>query len=432
MTGRPAAATTSPLLSLVLVSALAGSPGCGQPTRPPSADSAWIAAHASPVRSIDPADRRFDDLDPLAAAIGDARVVLLGEQSHGEGSTFLAKTRLIAYLHQRLGFDVLAFESGLYACERAGDAILAGRPALDMFEASIFDVWTGSAEFAPLMAYVDQARGSPRPLELTGFDLQLTGSISREQLVPDLTRALPDTPDSRAVLGVLKTITVSMSRFGRIPKAEQEAFYHAVERTLPAVCNRLDAEGRFLCQVLRSTARNARFWWNADFARPVPAIMNIRDEQMADNLLWLIRERYAGRKVIVWAATSHASRNRQLIRPPIADAGMIPMGHHLWKALGTETYVIGFTSARGSFGSWRSRPTDLALPRPGSLEDACDRTGDDALFLDVRGAVRDGGWLSQPVMARFLGHARMVARWGDILDGAFFIKTAGPSTERER
>ena len=44
---------------------------------------ALVAAHApvtaSPVRSIDIADRDFSDLAPIARDIGDARVVMLGE-----------------------------------------------------------------------------------------------------------------------------------------------------------------------------------------------------------------------------------------------------------------------------------------------------------------------------------------------------------------
>ena len=139
---------------------------------------------------------------------------------------------------------------------------------------------------------------------------------------------------------------------------------------------------------------------------------------------------HAGRRIVVWAATSHASRNRQLIVRPIADEGMIPMGHHVWKALGADAYVLAFTSGRGRFGSWRSTPSDLALPRRGSLEDACLRTGAPALFLDLRGSVGPADWLSKPVLARPMGHARMVARWPDVVDGFFFIGTVQPSTER--
>src|SRR5512134_2516506 len=82
----------------------------------PSADELqkWIAGHAVAVRTIDAADEDFRDLDPLIDAIGTARVVQLGEPTHGAGGSFAAKVRLIKFLHQRMGFDVLAWESGLY------------------------------------------------------------------------------------------------------------------------------------------------------------------------------------------------------------------------------------------------------------------------------------------------------------------------------
>src|SRR4051812_25641418 len=74
----------------------------------------WLSKHALVIRSTSPADTSFDDLVAIGKAIGDARVVMLGEQSHGDGTTFLLKTRLIEYLHKKKGFDVLAFESGFF------------------------------------------------------------------------------------------------------------------------------------------------------------------------------------------------------------------------------------------------------------------------------------------------------------------------------
>jgi hypothetical protein len=53
------------------------------------------------IRTVDPADQDFSDLEPLRAAIGTARIVQLGEPSHGAGSSFAAKTRLVMFLHQR-------------------------------------------------------------------------------------------------------------------------------------------------------------------------------------------------------------------------------------------------------------------------------------------------------------------------------------------
>src|SRR3989337_1173277 len=80
---------------------------------PPSADELqrWIAERAVTVRTIDAADEDFRDLEPLIDAIGSAHVVQLGEPSHGSGGSFAAKVRLVKFLHQRMGFDVLAWES---------------------------------------------------------------------------------------------------------------------------------------------------------------------------------------------------------------------------------------------------------------------------------------------------------------------------------
>ena len=77
----------------------------------------WLKKHAAPITTLDIGKQndRFAELKPFGEAVGDARVVFLGEQTHGDGTTFEAKARLIRYLHEVKGFDVLAFESGMCA-----------------------------------------------------------------------------------------------------------------------------------------------------------------------------------------------------------------------------------------------------------------------------------------------------------------------------
>jgi erythromycin esterase len=67
-----------------------------------------------PLVSIQPGASDYRDLLPFAQAIGQARVVALGEQTHGGAEEFLLKTRLVKYLHEKMGFDVLLLESGFY------------------------------------------------------------------------------------------------------------------------------------------------------------------------------------------------------------------------------------------------------------------------------------------------------------------------------
>jgi erythromycin esterase-like protein len=52
---------------------------------------------------------------PIGKSIGEADIVLLGEPSHGDGGAMQMKTRLVKYLHEQKGFDVLLFEADLYA-----------------------------------------------------------------------------------------------------------------------------------------------------------------------------------------------------------------------------------------------------------------------------------------------------------------------------
>jgi erythromycin esterase-like protein len=89
---------------------------------------AWLSENAVRIRTVDPAKDDFADLEPLRETLKGVRVVLLGEQNHGDGTTFLAKTRLIRFLHEKMGFDMLAFESGLYDCAKAWDALARDRP----------------------------------------------------------------------------------------------------------------------------------------------------------------------------------------------------------------------------------------------------------------------------------------------------------------
>src|SRR6516162_207942 len=105
---------------------------------------AWLKKHAIALRSIDPSDEDFTDLEPLRKVIGDARVVQLGEQSHGDGATFHAKARLIKFLHQKMGFDVLAFESGLYDCRKAWALLKGGMEAHEAVSHGVFGIWTRS------------------------------------------------------------------------------------------------------------------------------------------------------------------------------------------------------------------------------------------------------------------------------------------------
>ncbi|MGH2887976.1 MAG: erythromycin esterase family protein, partial [Solirubrobacteraceae bacterium] len=64
-----------------------------------------------PLATLDP-DAPLDDLDWLGEAVGDARVVAIGESAHYSREFLLLRHRLLRYLVERHGFGAYALESG--------------------------------------------------------------------------------------------------------------------------------------------------------------------------------------------------------------------------------------------------------------------------------------------------------------------------------
>ncbi|MBR2569843.1 MAG: erythromycin esterase family protein, partial [Paenibacillus sp.] len=136
---------------------------------------AWTRDHAYRLDTIKPVEGKinkesFKDLGMLKPLLHDKRIVFLGESSHGVAEFNQAKTRLIQYLHEEMGYNVLAFESGLSNASLAYGQI-GSQSAEQTMKDSIFGVWW-SKEILPLFDYLKAAQDSEKPLMLTGFDMQ--------------------------------------------------------------------------------------------------------------------------------------------------------------------------------------------------------------------------------------------------------------------
>lgn len=144
----------------------------------------YVQNNLKAVKAISPDSLDFSDLEVIGNAIGNARIVMLGKQDHGDAPTFLAKTRLIKYLHEKKGFDVLAFESDFYALTAGWDAVEKKKDKIeDFLKKNIFSVWTNCAQCDDLFYnYISKTYKTRSPIDIAGFDSQLHGDYSNQNL----------------------------------------------------------------------------------------------------------------------------------------------------------------------------------------------------------------------------------------------------------
>jgi erythromycin esterase len=137
----------------------------------PPLTATWVKQNTRPIRSLSSTD--YSDLQFLKPLLKGKSIVQLGESGHGVAEFNLAKVRMIKFLHQEMGFDVIAFESSFYECYRANQQI-AEKPVSDVLRNCLVPVWH-TREVLPLFEYIRETKQRPNPLALTGFDVQPRG-----------------------------------------------------------------------------------------------------------------------------------------------------------------------------------------------------------------------------------------------------------------
>jgi erythromycin esterase len=392
-------------------------------------------------RSINPNDDDFTDLQPLKGIIGDSSLVLLGEPSHGDGACFESKIRLIKFLHQEMGFDVLAFESGFYDCRRAWQAFQSGTTGAKAARLGVFPIWTKSKQTEELWEYLAEQAKTKSPLELVGFDCQFSGSAGRDFFCDDLRQVakahdVEFTSDQwnefEAKLGTL----LDGESNSETPKTFFEfldQLIRGLESSTSSGATR-DKETRFWLQQLQSMRQHGLILTRAESEKELKNDVNSRDRQMANNLLWHARVGCPKRKIIVWAASFHIARNLTSVRVPNSPDQykmVVPMGQHLFDELGNGLFSIGFTTYSGDAGVFFRAPAKIDAAPSGTLESLAFDSGIENGLIPFRSQDDGVRWLLQPLFARPLGYAWMQSSWHENFDAMIFLRTMTPSEKSQ-
>ncbi len=141
---------------------------------PPTPFVVWAKQHAMTMRTAEPGSG-FDDLRPLRRLIGNARVVGMGEATHGTHEFFRFKHRIFEFLVEEMGFTAVAIEANF------PDTVAVNRYVLDGLGQGPQVVrgmgfWTWETE--EVLALVEWLRKhnskvrASRKVRFYGFDMQ--------------------------------------------------------------------------------------------------------------------------------------------------------------------------------------------------------------------------------------------------------------------
>lgn len=383
---------------------------------------------ARPIRSVSPTDTSFADLEFLRREIGQAQVVMLGEPTHGEGNVTEAKIRLICFLQQQLGFTTVAFESGFYELDKAQRQISAGVPAREAIESSVFNVWTGTQEFQALLPLLGRGR-----LRVAGFDYQLSGAYQDSQ-VEELEALLKsEKGGNELAYDYLDECLSTMGEDFLFPPTHQIIIFDLqlakARKLLEKVAAGPDAHRReraaFWLQNLRSLQALAHDYTTndpgvRDSTEWTATTSNPRDAQMADNLLWYVRQ-HPREKIICWGALGHLANKVQVLGPEVKD--FRSMGRAVKAKLGPDAvYVLGTLAGSGSygFGSW-GKPVAVPAPAAGTLEAQLLAKGDEYSFVSLK---HDAP--GQILTTYAFEYKPLTGRWSEVVDGFLFLKSVNP------
>ena len=374
-----------------------------------------IADTAEPLPDID--GRTFAE---FFDRFGDARVVCLGEASHGTSEFYRARAAISRHLIERHGFNIVAVEAD-WPDAATIDRYVRHRPwpegELKAFERFPTWMWRNREvdEFIRWMREHNEHLRYELMAGFYGLDLYNLGGSMRavidflDEEDPELARL------AHRRYGCLDPWAEEPQLYGRHSMVEGYARCEigVIQMLKDLLQKQIDCFGPECDEWLDATA-NAQLVKNAEayyrvMCQGSAESWNLRDTHMFDTLNMILKAKGPDSKAIVWAHNSHIGNAAH------TDMGMrrgeLNIGQLVKEKFGNEARLVGFGTHTGTVAAaddW-DEPMKIKLVRP-SLPDSYERmaheSGVERFLLDLREGERDerlAAELMAPRLERFIG-----------------------------
>ncbi|MFL6843657.1 MAG: protein-L-isoaspartate(D-aspartate) O-methyltransferase [Allosphingosinicella sp.] len=390
---------------------LIGAHGWADPSPADRSLPKLIAVSAEPLPEIE--DEAFAEAFDRFA---DARIVLLGEASHGTSEFYRARAAITRRLIERHGFNIVAVEAD-WPDAASLDRYVRHRSKREGEEAAFqrFPTWmwrnTDVDRFLRWLRGWNEGRAYEDMSGFYGLDLyNLAASI--RAVIDFLDEADPEAARvARMRYGCLQPWVRDPASYGLMAVSEGYGRCEAgaVQMLRDLLRRRMDCLGEE-CDEWLDAAGNARLIANAEryyrvmYYRSADS-WNLRDTHMFETLCQLLEAKGPDSKAVVWAHNSHIGNAAFTEMGQMREE--LNIGQLVKERFGDRSRLIGFGTHAGTVAAatdW-DEPMEMKDVRPslpGSYERLCHESGVPRFLLDLReGEAAEA--LAEPRLERFIG-----------------------------
>ena len=401
----------------------------------------WLSKNFHTV-SGDANQQNFSDLQFLKEELKDKKIVAIGEQTHKDGSSFEARNRLIQFLISEMGYEAILFEAGMFDVGYGAKRYKESNDILKL-RYGLWAFWSVTKQNQSLFPFLKNQIDKGSDLDFDGFDCKITSYAYPQKYLKYLDTLVQNT-DSQILTNSIYTnyqkiwtkIINGKGTRAELPKLSKKEI-NALNLGSELVVKTLAAKYPFYSQMVKMNDKGILIYANKSILsllfnkKLVHKLNNERDILMADNLNYLLENKYKDKKVILFGATYHfIKNNNQIVRVgkfPIPIETSIVMGDLLQNKYQKDIYTIGFTANKGAFGN-SMKPKKIKPASANSIEKYLLDNGKKDGLLILKDYDQNDDLVNKNITMRLFSYSSSVASkdWSKVLDAVFFIDEMKP------